>query len=340
MDGWVRVAIARDPDPFAADLGLGQPHGFVLARESARGSLVGVCEVSVREVWADGAPRRRAYIGALRIAPAHRHRISILRGGFARVAALLADAGLSRIAFTAIADDNRVARRLLTAGLPGLPTYLPAGGLATLALAPSRRHRFAPCITPSPPRTEVIAFLSRELSRHTLAPVWHEAYWSNAAATGLPQAELLVARDAGGVAGTIAVWDQRFARQTLIAGYTPVVARARPFVNAAAGLLRLPRLPPAGAALDQVLLSHFAVRDADAATALSLSEAGLALARSHSIDVALLGLAADSPLLPLVRKRFGGLVYRSTIYIVHWPETAEEARHLAASGVYPDVAVL
>lgn len=340
MGGWVRIAMARDPDPFAADLGLGDPHAFVLARDPANGLLIGACEVSVRGVWADGAARRLAYIGALRIAPSHRHRIAILRGGFALVGSVLEKAGLQRIAFTAIADDNTVARRLLTAGLPDLPSYLAVGGLVTLALPTSGRHRMATFVTPSPPEPEVITFLADNLSRHPLAPVWNQDYWSTAAATGVPLPQFVVARDGDDIAGTIAVWDQRRVRQTLVTGYTPSLARTRHLVNAAAGLLRMPRLPRAGSPLDQAYLSHFAVRDGDSTMALSLIESGLSLARSRDIAVAVIGLPAASPLLPLVRKRFGGLVYRSTIYIVHWPETAEGARRLGETGVYPDVAVL
>lgn len=346
LGGWVRLSLARDPDPFAADFGLGTPHAFILARDTRTSRLAGVCEVSVRDVWLKGNPARLAYLGALRIDPDYRHRVAILVGGFERVGELLREAELPRLGFTAITDDNASARRLLTAGLPRLPAYLPAVRLVTLALATASRHRLrAPISTADKGEwPKIAAFLRDALRARPLAPVWHSHMWDDAERHGGAAPAFAVTRAAGSITGCIAMWDQRAAKQTVVRGYSGVIGAARPLANLALPLLRLPTLPPAGTALDQIFLSHFAVATDEPAARLALIEAGLALAHQRGARIALLGLAADDALLPAIRKRFGGLAYRSTIYIVHWPETAAAARDLvddiARGPLHTEVAVL
>ncbi len=96
-DGWIRLALAREPDAFAAAAVMGRAHAYVIARSRQSGEAVGVCEWSVRDAFVDGVPRPLAYLGALRVAPAHRHRIRVLRGGFEVVRQLL-HAGSGRTA--------------------------------------------------------------------------------------------------------------------------------------------------------------------------------------------------------------------------------------------------
>ena len=57
-DGWIRLALAREPDAFAAAAVMGRAHAYVIARSRQSGEAVGVCEWSVREAFVDGGPGR------------------------------------------------------------------------------------------------------------------------------------------------------------------------------------------------------------------------------------------------------------------------------------------
>jgi len=56
-----------------------------------------MCEWSARECFIDGEPRLLAYLGALRVAPRYRHRLSVLKGGFTAVQHLLATTSARRL---------------------------------------------------------------------------------------------------------------------------------------------------------------------------------------------------------------------------------------------------
>ena len=122
LGGWVRLSLEREPAAFDADFGLSRSHAFIIARDRDTGEAIGICERSVRDAFVDGEIRPLPYLGSLRVAPARRHRIRVVRGGFAAVRSLLGEPSDVPFALTSITADNETARRGLagTAGLsPG-----------------------------------------------------------------------------------------------------------------------------------------------------------------------------------------------------------------------------
>src|SRR5215471_9343893 len=55
---------------------------IILATDNNTGAAIGMCERVVRPAYVDGEARMLPYLGALRIAASHRHRIRLLKGGF------------------------------------------------------------------------------------------------------------------------------------------------------------------------------------------------------------------------------------------------------------------
>ena len=338
LGGWVRLALEREPDAFAADFGLSRSHAFIVARERATGEAIGICEQSVRDAFIDGEIRQLPYLGSLRVAPSYRRRIRVLRGGFAAVRALLGNRAALPYALTAITADNHAAQRVLCAGLPGLPRYRPAGMLSTFAL------RTAITAVPSEvePATSadlpaIAVLLQRAYRRFQFAPVWRAADIARLLATGgLRIDDFLVVRRGPGLRGCLAVWDQSIARQTVVRDYVPWLGRLRPLINLAAPLASLPRLPAPGSTLAQVYLSHVAVEDDDPAVFRALLAAGSTLARKRGFEIALIGFAAGHPFAAVVA-RARPITYRSLLYLVHWPDA-----ELAISDrlAHPEIALL
>jgi hypothetical protein len=121
----------------------------------------------------------------------------------------------------------------------------------------------------------------------------------------------------------VALWNQSAVKQTVVAGYARSVEVTRPLFNAIAPLIRAPRLPPIGAALKSVYLSHLAVRSDGAEDFKALMRTALTLARERGFDIAVLGLAALHPLIEVVRRGWKTREYRSLLHVVQWPGRAE-----------------
>src|SRR5436305_13802153 len=78
-----------------------------------------------RSVWnafVNGEPCRLGYLSQLRVDQAHRRRKRLLTAGYDLIRSFRRPDEMS-FDLTSIVADNEVARRLLGAGLPGLPTY-------------------------------------------------------------------------------------------------------------------------------------------------------------------------------------------------------------------------
>jgi len=326
-DGWIRLAFAREPDAFAAAAIMGPLHGYIIARDLHTHEPVGMCEWSARECFIDGEPRLLAYLGALRVAPRYRHRLSVLKGGFKAVQQLLHDERATPYALTAIAADNHAALRLLGANLPGLPSYRPLKSFSTFALRPRGRSARPVVERARPNDLPLIAdCLNRSYREYQFAPSWSARDLADPAlCPGLKLDDFLIVRRGTDIAACVALWDQSAFKQTIVDGYEGRFARLRPAINLAAPLLRTPRLPAAGEALQQVYLSHLAVPDDDGETFHALVDAALGEAHRRGHALALLGLATRHPLADWLRRHYRPREYRTWLHLVHW-NGADESR--------------
>lgn len=333
VGGRYALSLEREPDAFAAPAPR-ERQAFVLATAEA-GEAVGLCERVVRPAFVNGRAVKLPYLTALRVAKSHRNRVSVLKGGFRTLRDRATGEDDFPCALTSITADNHVARRILTAGVKGLPTYRPIGPYSTLVLRP-RRAAWSPAVTAAGDGElgEVAGFLQAELARFQFAPVWSEAALRR---TG---AELLVHRTGGRIDGCLSVWDQRSTRQAVVRGYPPAVRALRPAINAAAPLLGLPSLPPLSTGIPQVFLSHLAVAGDDPAVMLALVRAGLDRAARRGAGAATMGMGGGHPFRAALAKRYRAIAYETLLYLVHWEDGAEAARACADRVAMPDVGLL
>jgi hypothetical protein len=333
VGGRYAISLERAPDAFAA-VAPRLAHDYVLADSAAAGRPVGVCEQVVRSAFVNGRPERLPYLTALRVSDSHRRRIGILKGGFRTLRTRGRDGDLP-FALTSITADNAAARRVLTAGVAGLPTYRPAGGYSTLVM----RRRKARChgavsVATDGELPELAAFLRRELARFQFTPVW------SAEALRSLSADFLIHRTGGEIDGCLSLWDQRAARQVVVRGYPRHVRALRPLINACAPLLRLPRLPALSDAVPQGFLSHLAVAQDEPDRMLALVSAALDLAHRRGLAACSLGLASAHPFREHLLKRVRALEYRTLLYLVHWEEGAAAAAACDDRLPMPDIGLL
>ncbi len=319
MRGAVNVGFEREPDYFrGADLAGGVDQTIV-ANDGGRLVCMGRC--TERVCWVDGRETRVGYLAELRLDAAARGRFGILRDGYEFFRELQRDEPAA-VYFTSIAADNERARRLLESGVRGLPAYAFLAELDTLLVAVPRRPRAARLRVESatPERIpDLLRVLNAHGQRHQLAAVWTAESIAALVAHGLPLERFLLGFAGNEIVACGALWDQRGFRQTVIHGYSPALAAARPFVNFASHIFGTPRLPGPGSVLAHAFISPLAFAKGAWAMMPDFIEAFFPPAARAGVEFLTLALPTTDPLLPKLRHRFSTRTWRSRLYRVSWP---------------------
>jgi hypothetical protein len=345
------LTLEREPCIDLANAIEGERTQILVARTTPEQRVVAMGARTLRTRFVNGTPTRVGYLSLLRVLPQYQGHATLLRRGYAALRALHAD-GAAALNLTTIVTDNHRARRVLEAGLPGLPTYRPLGDLLTLLL-PVARHlrrrrrgrRGAGGVTVTAATTDDVEAIARCLARYgerfQFAPCWSVAdLLSTVRSRGLGLGDFLLARRGSGVVGCAACWDQRAFKQVVVRGYSARLRLARPLWNFLAPLRGAPRLPPVGAPLAFAYLSHLAVDDDDPRVLGALVDAGRLAASRRGLEHLALGLAERNPLTAAARARFASRLYRSRAYLVHWSDGEATARAVDARPMHLEAAIL
>jgi hypothetical protein len=331
LPGPVRVAFTREPRFDAGARLAGAEDVTVVARREGR--VVGLGQASVYELTRNGAARRVAYLGLLRLLPGVRGGVRWLRDGYAALFDALDGTGVDAV-FTSIGRENARARQVLghgrRLGLPGyhelasLVTFVaPVGhvGAGTRAIQPlDARRRVGPTHDgvdrDGADVTELTVFLQQRARKAHLALAWEPRQWAALGQHGIAAGDFCVVRRGPEIVGAAAVWDQRPFRQTVVVGYGPGLRVVRPIVNTLRAVRRLPRLPAPGS-----VLAQGAVLGAGVADLAVWPELWRELrARAAERGLSWLTFACDTrdPDLPTLRRLLGAHQYRTTLYAVEW----------------------
>jgi hypothetical protein len=171
-------------------------------------------------------------------------------------------------------------------------------------------------------------------------PAWtEEVLRSPSRSRGLEASDFLLVRS-GGLRASVALWDQRGFKQSIVRAYGPQLARWRPAYNLVAPLRRRPRLPAPGARLESAYLSHLNVGPDDADAAVALVAAACREAAGRGLDYVMLGLDEANPLCVVLRARFPTHSYVSMVYVVYWEDGADAAVAIDGRMLHPEVAIL
>jgi hypothetical protein len=311
MPTWVEMAIQREPSFFAAADLFGRDWA-VIAEEA--GDVIGMYTAAMVPVHLDGRPERLGYLGGLRVRPAYRRKIRYLREGYASIRALAGATGTRPWWFTVVAAGNENARRLLEAGVRGLPPYQPQGDYVTFAL-PAARGRRRGLWRPAAANdiAAVVGFYNKQASRFQYSPVLDDDLVNR-----IGVAHFLIYQNGDGLQGVAALWDQRAFKQIVARRYRRPLGALMSMYNAYARLLRRIPLPSEGGALDQTFIAFLALSDSALADANALLED--LLSHCHT-PAASIGLHAAHPLIPAV-KRLKPISYPARVYAVSFDGTA------------------
>jgi hypothetical protein len=340
MQGWVRLSLIRDPDGGAGKELMGEGRTYVAREEVPPHALVGMYSYACMPVHLNGNPDHLGYLGALRVNPAYRHRLRVVKHGFSSLNVLVQPCAGRRFSFTAVASQNSRARRLLEAGLSGMPVYEPYGEIETLAVSTGRGKTLGLLRRATTNDVHsIVEFYNGRAAGFQFAPVL-TADWllGNAARNGLALNDFWLLERNARLVGCLAIWDQRAFKRTLIHGYRFPLDITRIPYNAWAGLTRRPKLPQPGKTLDEVFLAFVAFATEAGNLAIDAIREGLDRAREKGASVAVLALATGHPLRREIHHALRPHAYCSMIETVRWP--SDPIPVLDGRPAQPEVAIL
>jgi len=344
MEGEIRLTLEREPDYFIAAAVEGTRHAVATARVPATGKIVAMGSRSVRPCFINGQSTMLPYLGGFRVDPEARGRRRDMGRTYSCLRSLRKE-DEPPFCLTSMAADNLAARRLLNAGIPGLPIYRQIESVSTLAMRCSGKAQRSANVKIRQASTddleEISAFLLRNGSRYQFHPCWTvEDLLSEERTPGLRPEDFFFAVKDGSMAGCAALWDQRAFKQTVVRGYGPSLGRVRPLANLIAPAFGMAKLPPVGGRVETIYLSHFMTEDESPDIAATLVSFAQKQAKKRGCDYMALGLSDRNPLTSALRRTFRHRTYKTVLYLVYWPEDASEADILDNRPAHPEIAIL
>jgi hypothetical protein len=340
MHGAVSLTFEREPNYFAGANVASAEDETIVAWSGGRLVCMGRC--SRRACWVDGDATRVGYLAELRLDSAARGRFALVRNGYRYFRAMQRDDD-DALYFTSIGSDNARARRLLERGARGMPRYSFLSELVTLLIAVPRAPRKSNFRVESAAVSDIpdiVSLLNDHGRDHQLATVWNAEQILRLEQHGLPLNRFRLIMDGGRLLACGALWDQRGFRQTVIRGYSPLLAVVRPFVNLAGMVFDTSRMPSRGSTLAHAFLSPLAIAR-DASDSLpAVIEAFLPTARESRLDYLTIALPATDSRLQSLQRHFPHRRWNSRLYRVDWPDRAPIAISSCDKPYLPDIALL
>ena len=348
LPGEIGLSYEREPSYWAASTIDGPLHQTLVAR-SRDGRVVGMGSRTLRELYVNGKATAVGYMSQMRVDPNFAWGAAlpkVLAQGWRFYRQLHQD-GCTPYYLVSLVMGDSVAGRMMNAGLPDWPTLTSVGRLQTYALH-TRRTRPLPrlahdlCLRRATPEDAhaLADCLTRNHCRHQFAPVWTP----EKLAVLIQMADLdwhdfwLVERGMQ-VVGTLARWNQRRLKQSVVRGYAGVLRWARPWVNVAARLGLAPRLPSIGEQVRHAFASHFAVDNDDPDVAAALLAAVYNDAVAAGDDYLMLGLDSNHSLNAIVRP-YRHVVYGTQLCLAAWGADVELARQVEGGQMGVEIALL
>lgn len=339
MNSWVSLSTEHEPSYFSTRHLFGDTYTIVARQDNKQQSVVGMCSSVSMQVHINGESAKAGYLGELRVMPAYRNKLRIVRNGFQAVRELNKTHKNLPYWFTSIAMENTVARRLLEANLKGMPLYQPQGEMLTIALS-TKRSRDNDFIQQASLADvpEIVSFFNQQARHYQYSPVLDERWLlSLDGSNGLQLSDFWILKQDGRIQSCFALWDQRLIKQTVVRGYRfPLNIVRRPY-NLYANLTGLPSLPAIGKSVEYIFIAFLAINERVWHRTEDIIQSALSKIKQRNAEVALLGISAHNPIYKCIN-HFPGHCYHTCIESVTWPE--QEPKEPGTSPVQPEVAVL
>lgn len=343
MDSWVQMTLEREPSFFKGENLWGNSMAVIAYQYKPPYATIGMYSYALMPVHLNGKAVSLGYLGGLRVNPEYRYRIRLLKHGYNSIKSFTSHYDTSPFLFTSIASENQVARRLLEAGLKGMPIYQPLGELESLGISTKRGklsqsgQLLQQATTKDIPA--LVAFYNQQASQYQFSPVLSEQWlYALDGEKGLTLEDFWLLKEGQNIVGCMAIWDQRAFKQTVSRGYRFPINILRVPYNIYAQVTKGLPLPKVGETLEQAYLAFMAFGKLSDAIILEAISEGITKVREKQANTAVIGLSSTNPLCGIVKKRFRAYVYRTCIEIVHWQDVPKP--NLDSRAPQPEVAIL
>ncbi len=340
MESWVDLCFEREPSYFDGEGLMGESIAVIAFDEGKDSSPVGMYSCAFLPVHINGDLAYAAYLGGLRVDRKYRRRFRILRDGFASIPVLLANGDVQQCRFTSVGEDNGKARRILEAGLDGMPKYVFQGAMETLALS-TRQSKAAGLLQRATTGdiSALVDFYNRQSRAFQFAPLLTEVWLAALNGKhGLSLEDFWLLKEGNEILGCLAIWDQRKFKQTTVRGYRFPLNRLRGAYNLLATVSGRISLPRPGRKLEQAFLSFFALDKCVQDMAVDVVREGLWRVSEKQALIGTLGLSDKNTLTDTLKSALRPDCYRTRIETVIWPGELQPV--LDGRPVQPEVAVL
>ena len=323
MEGSIRIVFQKEPNFFAAEIIGAQNLEVLVCRQPGTGRIVGFGSRSVRRVFVNGKPEEVGYLSSLRAIPEVRGG-TLLPRAYKALRELHQD-GKVPFYFTTIFEENEIARRTLTSGRAGIPTYQDVGGLNTYIVSVSsckkRVVEFDGTVARGSERIipELVEFMNGYNSRFQFAPHFEAQDFKNGLFSEFVPENFYVARIGKSIVGVAGVWDQSKIKQTVVGGYNQKLTYLRPFYNMYAALVGKPQLPRIGESIRLFYVSFVAFEPQNPEILRMLLRHIYYDWNSSGYSYFVIGFNESDPLSRALSD-FRYRIMKSRIYAVYWED--------------------
>ena len=347
IPGWITLSYEREPDFFQATTIEGDTHETIVCLDRDSQQAVGLSTRSIKKRFVNGSAMNVGYLGQLRVDTKYRNQIRPLKYGFKYFRRHIHSHDLAPYYLTSIISDNVRAKRILTANLPGFPTYQEIDTFSTLAIpckryksressngvhiAKATRHHL----------DAIVDCLNRNNQRYQFSSYWtKQDLLSDSRCRGISLDNFFIALRDDKVVGCLACWDQSAFKQTIVRDYKKYARYFRPLINMASKAMLYPALPKVGEEIKQVYLSHMAIDNDDPEILIELLKIALHTASLQGHQLLLVGLSQSNQMLLAIKKYFRHLTYSSQIYLVYWDDGKAAVNNIDNRTIHTDIALL
>jgi len=320
MQGWVRLVFSLGGQGVP---GAESGKNIILVKEKKTPHTPAALYALERmRLHIDGMPSDVVYLGLLRVRPAFRGKIAVLRDGFASIPFFTKAFDLPDRYFTSIGADNSPARRILEANLKLLPRYAFQGEMRSMAFATAIGRDYGLLETARDEDwPELEQFFNGLAKKCQYAPVLDKDVLIRHAGE-LNIQDFFLLRQNGRLRACLALWDRHRSRGINVAGYRQPLEALRPAYNLWAHVRGLPALPRPGIELRSIGLAFAALAPETMPLARQYLLEALHKARHlKKATTALIGLGAQNPLLETLGK-LPHFSYFTRIESVDWHKQA------------------
>jgi hypothetical protein len=342
MQGNISLTFQREPSFFDSLAVEGKQNQVVIGRQIETSRVVGFGVRSIKPCFVNGEVADLGYLSGLRLDKEFRGSTLIPRG-YKFFGELHKD-GKTKLYLTTIVEDNLPAKEMLTSGRAGLPTYHDFGTYITYAVNLDRlrneKSEFEIRKASSRDLDSILEFLHKEGRKKQFYPSYETRDFSDSGLLkGITPEDIFLAIDSGNVIGTLAEWDQRKFKQTVVDSYNGKMRIIRPIYNLFAPLLHKHRLTREGEQIPFVYAGLIATQDNNQEIFRALLNKVHDDRLDPELSYLMVGLhERDS--LNIVMKDFPNIKFKTRLYVVSWKDGEDSFKQLDSRVPYLELGSL